>query len=64
LYICVEVSKEKEIFLLFKIKKQIQMEKVYTYNDNRAVNPMGNAGAPAADYDCSMNGIVMHKLKV
>lgn len=40
------------------------MKKVYTYNDNMSAYPMGNAAAPAADYDCSMNGIVMHKLKV
>ena len=39
------------------------MEKVYTYNMVSMANPMGYAGAPAADYDCSEDGIVMHKLR-
>jgi len=39
------------------------MEKVYTYNENTSINPMGYMGAPAAD-DCSRDGIVLHKLKV
>jgi hypothetical protein len=39
------------------------MKKVNTYMISTSVSPMGYMGAPAAD-DCSMGGIVMHKLKV
>jgi len=39
------------------------MIQVNTYN-NLFANPMGYAGAPAADYDCSGKGIGMYKLKV
>ena len=39
------------------------MEKFNTYT-NTAANPMGYAGMPAADYDCSGNGIGMYKLEV
>lgn len=40
------------------------MEKVNTYMVSTAANPMGYAGAPAADYDCSGNGIGMDVLEV
>jgi len=40
------------------------MEKVYTYKVSTSVSPMGYMGAPAADYDCSLAGIGMSKLKV
>ena len=39
------------------------MEKIYTYNNPTSVSPMGYMGAPAAS-DCSMHGIVMHKLNI
>jgi len=56
---------EKEIFLLFNKKdKYLQMEKVYTYRVSTSVSPMGYMGAPEADYDCSLAGIGMSKLKV
>ena len=40
------------------------MEKVYTYMVSTSAYPMGQAGAPAADYDCSGNGIGMNTLEV
>jgi hypothetical protein len=40
------------------------MEKFNTYMVSTSVSPMGNMGAPAADYDCLGNGIGMHKLEV
>jgi len=39
------------------------MEKFNTYT-NTSNSPMGYIGAPAADYDCSGNGIGMNKLEV
>lgn len=40
------------------------MQKVNTYMVLTSVAPMGYMGAPAADYDCSLAGIGMSKLKV
>lgn len=39
------------------------MENFNTYMVSTLVSPMG-AGAPAADYDCSGNGIGMNELEV
>lgn len=59
---------EKEFFVYLqktnKKELKIQMEKVNTYMVSISTSPMGYAGAPAADYDCSGNGIGMHKLEV
>jgi hypothetical protein len=40
------------------------MEKFNTYTVSTAAYPMGQAGAPAADYDCSGNRIGMNILEV
>lgn len=40
------------------------MEKFNTYMYSASANPMGYAGMPAADYDCSENGISMFRLEV
>ena len=40
------------------------MEKFNIYMDSTSANPMGYAGMPAADYDCSGKGIGTFKLEV
>ena len=40
------------------------MKNLFTYTLVNSNSPMGYMGAPAADYDCSRNGIGMSKFRV